>query len=101
MTEVHCAKCGKVFIPAYYHIYKDSTKIYCSWTCYIHKDDDKKKITRKNKRVELWNMSGSEVLRVFKNAEDASRETGYNAEEIREACRTGEAYRGFIWMYRE
>lgn len=100
MTEARCAKCGKVFIPAYYHIYKDSTKIYCSWTCYNHKDDDKEK-KKGSKRVELWRLDGGEVLRVFKNAEDASRQTGYDAEKIREACRTGEAYRGFIWMYRE
>lgn len=97
--EWKCRKCGKKFIPAVEHVYRDYRGFYCSWTCYNHKDDGKAKA--KNRRVELWNMSGSEVLRVFKNAEDASRETGYDAEDIREACRTGEAYRGFVWMYRE
>lgn len=97
--ETNCKKCGKVFITAPYHIYKDYRGFFCSWTCYLHKDDNKGK--RKNKRVELWNESGDEVLRVFKNAEDASRETGYSAEEIRQACHNGEVYRGFVWMYRE
>lgn len=104
MKEQTCAKCGKVFIPSYYHIYKDSTRFYCSWTCYNHKEDKQKgdvQAKRRNKRVELWSMSGSEVLRVFKNAEDASRQTGFNAADIREACHTGEPYRGFVWMYRE
>lgn len=42
--EIHirttkCKKCGKEFIPAPLHIYKDGRKIYCSWTCYNHRKD--------------------------------------------------------------
>lgn len=100
MTEVKCRKCGKVFIPAPQHVFRDTYGLYCSWTCYNHKDD-RKKGGRKNKRVEMWSLEGGEVLKVFKNAEDAARETEYSAPEIREACRTGVTYRGFVWMYRE
>lgn len=48
MSEVHlnqllpekkCKKCGKLFIPAPMHIYKENSKYYCSWTCYLHRKD--------------------------------------------------------------
>ena len=37
--EKKCAKCGKLFISAPYHIYKKNSKWYCSWTCYNHRLD--------------------------------------------------------------
>lgn len=39
--EQKCAKCGKEFISAPYHIYKKGDKWYCSWTCYNHRNDPK------------------------------------------------------------
>lgn len=34
-----CRKCGKEFIPAPFHVYKDGSKYYCTWTCYNHRKD--------------------------------------------------------------
>jgi hypothetical protein len=42
LTEKRCAKCGKTFIAAPYHIYKKGVKWYCSWTCYNHRNDAEK-----------------------------------------------------------
>lgn len=39
ITEKQCRKCGKFFIPAPEHIYRKGSKYYCSWTCYLHRDD--------------------------------------------------------------
>ena len=42
IPEKKCRKCGKKFVPAPMHIYKegrDHTKWYCSWTCYNHRKD--------------------------------------------------------------
>lgn len=36
-----CGRCGKAFIPAPQHIYKDNGKSYCSWTCFNHRNDYK------------------------------------------------------------
>ena len=43
MEERTCAKCGKVFLPAPYHRFREKSKglWYCCWTCYNHKDDAK------------------------------------------------------------
>lgn len=41
--EKKCAKCGKVFLAAPEHIYKHGSKWYCTWKCFNHKDDDKRK----------------------------------------------------------
>ena len=38
--EKKCKKCGKNFIPAPMHRYKDGSKYYCSWTCYLHRKDN-------------------------------------------------------------
>lgn len=34
-----CKRCGKKFIPAPLHAYKEGSKYYCSWTCYNHRKD--------------------------------------------------------------
>ncbi len=41
--EKKCKKCGKIFIPAPLHKYKDGSKYYCSWTCYLHRNDQEAK----------------------------------------------------------
>lgn len=33
IQELTCPVCGKTFIPAYEHIYKDGTKKVCGWNC--------------------------------------------------------------------
>ena len=40
IPEKHCKKCGKLFIPAPEHIYRKGNVFYCSWTCYLHRDDN-------------------------------------------------------------
>lgn len=39
IPEKKCPKCGKRFIVAPMHIYRDKGKYYCSWTCYLHRKD--------------------------------------------------------------
>ena len=40
VSDMPCRRCGKRFIPAPLHIYKDKhNHYYCSWTCYLHSDD--------------------------------------------------------------
>ena len=34
-----CKKCGKQFISAVEHMYRDHGAWYCSWTCYKHRND--------------------------------------------------------------
>ena len=42
LREKKCKKCGKCFLPAPMHIYKVRQNYYCSWTCYLHRDDKEK-----------------------------------------------------------
>lgn len=42
--EKKCKRCGKFFIAAPEHIYHVGAKYYCSWTCYLHRDDRKGKV---------------------------------------------------------
>jgi hypothetical protein len=39
LPEKKCRKCGKMFIPAPLHVYREYSKYYCSWTCYLHRKD--------------------------------------------------------------
>lgn len=97
MDEHKCRKCGKLFIPAPQHVYKDNRGFYCTWTCYNHKDDGR---VKKWRYIELYSESG-ELLRRFTSAADAAEKTGYEVENIRDACRTGTPYHGFLWKYKE
>ena len=44
LPERRCKKCGKVFIPAPMHRYRDGSRWYCSWTCYLHRNDKEVKV---------------------------------------------------------
>lgn len=39
IRTVICPKCGKEFVPAPFHVYKDGSKYYCKWTCFNHRND--------------------------------------------------------------
>ena len=40
IPEKKCRKCGKKFIPAPMHAYREGSKYYCSWHCYNHRNDE-------------------------------------------------------------
>lgn len=106
MIEVICAKCGKKFIPAPQHAYRDEKGFYCSWTCFNHrKDKDKIKGRGKSrsmfaKRVLMCDRNGL-ILREFTSALNAAEYLGYCAKCIRDACRESKIYRGYLWKYEE
>lgn len=39
IAEKKCRKCGKKFIPAPEHRYREGSAYYCTWTCYLHRHD--------------------------------------------------------------
>jgi hypothetical protein len=41
--ERKCAKCGKLFIAAPFHVFRANSKWYCKWTCYNHRNDKEEK----------------------------------------------------------
>ena len=43
IKEEKCAKCGKNFIVAIEHRFKEGGKYYCTWTCYNHRHDKEDK----------------------------------------------------------
>lgn len=100
MIERICQKCGKVFIPAAMHAYTEGGRMYCSWTCFNHRNDNGKPGKRKYKYVEVYDMHG-ELLRRFASANDAAEYTGFSIKRIQDACRYGKAYNGFMWKYKE
>lgn len=59
LVDTKCAKCGKIFVPAPQHVYRDNGKWYCTWTCYNHRKDEKKK---KEKRMDLKNLKNTKAL---------------------------------------
>lgn len=99
-TERICKKCGKVFCPAPQHIFVDEKGMYCSWTCFNHRKDEKPNTGRSVKKVELYSLGGC-LLKAFTSATDAAKKTGYLANGIRDACREQKPYMGFIWKYRD
>ena len=97
--ESKCPKCGKNFIHAPQHVFKDDKGFYCSWTCFFHRNDGKKK-NLTHKMVEVYDEDG-ELLRRFKSANDASDLLGFPVQGIADACRLGRKYQGFLWKYKD
>jgi hypothetical protein len=52
MRSAKCKKCGKEFIPAPYHIYRDGSKYYCKWTCYNHRNDKPEEVKENEEIIE-------------------------------------------------
>lgn len=91
MVEKICPCCGKVFIPAPLHVYKDK----CSWTCY-----NRKKTTDRSRAIEQYTKSG-EIKQTFVSAKKAAETINGSAEGIRIACRKCTFYKGYLWRYKK
>lgn len=101
MTEVKCQKCGKMFIPAPLHRFRDEKGFYCSWTCYNHRvQKQAQPVGKKPQRVAMCDQTGAEV-RVFQSALKAYEITGYDYKAIQYACKNGTKFRGYYWKYKE
>ena len=76
MIEVYCSKCGKMFIPAPQHIYKDHKGIYCSWTCFNHRNDGEliQHSRPRIYKVEQYSLDG-ELIAVFQSSTEAMAST--------------------------
>lgn len=100
MLELYCRKCGKLFIPAPQHIYKDHKGIYCSWTCFNHKDDGTLLHIPKVRLhcIEQRSLDG-ELIKEFQSATTAAEYINGTANGIRISCRNGNRYKGYYWRY--
>ena len=112
IEDAICPICGKGFIPAAYHSYKDkrpkhSGELVCSWPCACESERIANKAKVKNRKViQMFRKDGS-LLCEFDNAKKASiyladKGIECNLCSIQKAC-SGElktAY-GFLWKYKQ
>lgn len=104
MIETTCGKCGKKFIPAPQHMYKDDRHMYCSWTCYNHRESkDKAKGSGRSqpqtRKVIQCDKDGTPI-KEFPSALNAAEYYGYCQKMIRDACKNSTQYRGYLWRYK-
>ncbi len=114
-----CESCGKKFMPAVYHQYVDYTssemghksfghkrrkKYFCSYTCFIHREEQVG--SRGGKRIQVYDLNGK-FIREFRDAQEASMwlsGTGCPIDNrmIQRCCR-GEIkrYKQYIFKYKE
>lgn len=86
-----------MFLPAPYHAYRENTEVYCSWTCYNHRNDGKKRKTNQ-KLVGQYTTDG-ELIKVFPSAKEAAEALGCSYQAITTACRANGKASGFLWKY--
>lgn len=96
IRECECPKCGKIFCPAPLHVFVDGEKVYCSWHCFNHRRDGK----RKARRILMFSKDGT-FLKIFDNSRKAAVFMDSTTRYIQEACRTGKPYKGYLWKYEE
>ena len=46
IKTVICKKCGKAFILAPYHRFREGSDYYCKWTCYNHRKDKPEEVKK-------------------------------------------------------
>lgn len=97
IKEYSCVLCGQIFIPAPEHIYKDHRGKYCSWRCFNHRNDHKKKAYNA-KTVDQFDLDGNFVNRYPSTRKAADAIDGCQ-DRISVACRTGRIYKGCYWEY--
>lgn len=93
LEEYKCAYCGRTFVPASQHSMKDERGKYCKPTCFIHRHE----LVKRNIKSVIAYRDG--VGTVYRSAVTAANELGLETKMIRDACRTGNAYRGYTWKY--
>ena len=101
IIEKQCRKCGKTFIPAPQHALKDSNGLYCSCTCFLHRNDGAKKPKPKVRKMVAQYTKGGEFIQTFKSAAKAAESLKGNPSGLSRACRNHTSYHGYIWKYIE
>ena len=101
MTEARCKTCGRLFILAPEHAFRDNRGAYCKPTCWLHRNDKKTKSKgRPTLKVEQYTKEGV-LLKTYESTKQASSETGFYYQSLARACRHRELYRGYLWRYVE
>ena len=108
--ERKCETCGKIFIPAPEHRFKvdkggKRVKWYCCWTCYIHREQAKRKGT---KRVLMIDDAGN-IVREFESSRiafeflHAENRISINGDDryFVGAIEQGKKAYGYYWRYKE
>lgn len=98
IDDQKCVVCGKNFIK-----YRGREYAYgdcCSYTCYMHRDDNK--TIPHAKPVEQYTRDGT-YLMTFNSAVEAAEYVGLKkAESIRDCCNgKTESSAGFLWRWKE
>ena len=97
IEEERCPICGRLFVPAVYHTYKDSKGYYCSYTCYNRREQA---IEERNvRRVCQYTLDG-ELVKIHKDVQAAADAAKCTVKYIRK-CLTGKYPhgRGYVWKY--
>lgn len=104
ITSSTCPRCGKQFCPAPYHIYEDTHGVYCSWTCFNHRNDNRPKVRPKGRparQVEQLTLDGK-LVKTFKTAEVAADAMNACSASIRKACnRYPKQFKNHLWRFKE
>lgn len=102
--EVVCHGCGKLFVPAPQHVYKEDDLLVCTWSCLCDLRRRKER-TRKNRgrsdisAVEMLDLQGGHIT-FFPSARAAGDALGVDPAGIRDVCAGRQARSaGYRWRW--
>jgi hypothetical protein len=93
ISEAKCKYCGRTFVPGVEHALKEGSDLFCKPTCFLHRHEIAKNKCRKVIAIR------DGVSTIYRSAVTAANELGLEVKSIRDACRTGDVYRGYTWAY--
>lgn len=106
LFEKKCAQCGKIFYPAYAHVFKRDGLWFCRCSCenaFLRAKEEKRKKDSRNRTypVTLTDVKSGAVLN-FESATEAAEKLDLCLTEIRKCCRgERQVYRGYFCEYRK
>jgi len=108
LFEKKCAQCGKIFYPAYGHVFKRESTWFCGYSCenaFLRAEESRRKMRADKRRmaypVKLTDIKSGAVLE-FESATEAADKLDLCLTEIRKCCRgERQVYRGYICEYRK
>ena len=100
MIEVSCRKCGKMFIPAPMHSLRDAKGLYCSCTCFLHREMPKVNSRGNRKKVVMCDRYWNEI-KTFPSATKAAEYVGVEPNTLGMAIREKRMSQGFLWVYKD
>lgn len=100
-----CTLCGHELAPTPERAFVENGKYYCKPTCFMHRNDNKKKLEKKEKCASLKKRTlvykDGKLFGEYASRKEAAEACGLTQNTIGKSMRTGKPAGGFVFKRKE